>query len=178
MTNTNNPTVLITPLKPALIQGLAQKLPVLVRIQAPDLDPTQQKVRRPYHLSLVIDRSGSMSGEPLARGGSLRRAHRRPPGGRPTSPRWSSSTTASRRSPRRSRWATGRRCTPPWRRSRPAAPPTCTAAGRPGRTPCCRRPRKPPSPASSCCPTATPTSAKPPTPRDRRALRRGRRAAA
>ena len=65
MTNTNNPTVLITPLKPALIHGVAQKLPVLVRIQAPDLDPTQQKTRRPYHLSLVIDRSGSMSGEPL-----------------------------------------------------------------------------------------------------------------
>ena len=66
MTNTNNPTVLITPLKPALLQGLAQKLPVLVRIQAPDADPAQQKVRRPYHLSLVIDRSGSMSGAPLA----------------------------------------------------------------------------------------------------------------
>lgn len=65
MTNTNNPTVLITPLKPALIHGMAQKLPVLVRIQAPDPDPTQQKVRGPYHLSLVIDRSGSMSGEPL-----------------------------------------------------------------------------------------------------------------
>jgi Ca-activated chloride channel family protein len=65
MTN-NNPTVLITPLKPALLQGLAQRLPVLVRIQAPDADPAQQKVRRPYHLSLVIDRSGSMSGAPLA----------------------------------------------------------------------------------------------------------------
>ena len=66
MTHTNHPTVLITPLKPALLQGLAQKLPVLVRIQAPHADPAQQKVRRPYHLSLVIDRSGSMSGAPLA----------------------------------------------------------------------------------------------------------------
>ena len=62
----NAPTVLITPLKPALIHGLAQKLPVLVRIQAPDPDASQQQPRRPYHLSLVIDRSGSMSGEPLA----------------------------------------------------------------------------------------------------------------
>ncbi len=66
MTDTNIPTVLITPLKPALLQGLAQKLPVLVRIQAPDAAPAQQKTRRPYHLSLVIDRPGSMSGPPLA----------------------------------------------------------------------------------------------------------------
>ena len=61
----NSPQVLIVPLKPALILGMAQKLPVLVRVQAPDPDPTQQKVRKPYQLSLVIDRSGSMSGEPL-----------------------------------------------------------------------------------------------------------------
>ncbi|MFZ4534917.1 vWA domain-containing protein [Propionivibrio sp.] len=65
MPNNNTPQVLITPLKPALILGHAQKLPVLVRVQAPDSDPAQKKVRKPYHLSLVIDRSGSMSGEPL-----------------------------------------------------------------------------------------------------------------
>ncbi len=65
MPSTQNPMVLITPLKPALIRGVAQKLSVLVRIQAPDPDPAQQKVRRPYHLALVIDRSGSMSGVPL-----------------------------------------------------------------------------------------------------------------
>jgi Ca-activated chloride channel family protein len=57
--------ILITPLKPALIQGMAQKLPVLVRVQAPDPDPELKKARKPYHLSLVIDRSGSMSGPPL-----------------------------------------------------------------------------------------------------------------
>lgn len=61
----NTPQVLITPLKPALIIGMAQKLPVLVRVQAPDPDPALRKERKPYHLSLVIDRSGSMSGEPL-----------------------------------------------------------------------------------------------------------------
>jgi Ca-activated chloride channel homolog len=61
----NSPQVLIVPLKPALILGMAQRLPVLVRVQAPDPDPARQKVRKPYQLSLVIDRSGSMSGEPL-----------------------------------------------------------------------------------------------------------------
>ncbi len=65
MTNGNSPQLILTPLKPALIQGMAQRLPVLVRVQAPDPDLAQQKVRRPYHLSLVIDRSGSMSGAPL-----------------------------------------------------------------------------------------------------------------
>jgi Ca-activated chloride channel family protein len=57
--------ILVTPLKPVLIQGMAQKLPVLVRVQAPDPDPELKKARKPYHLSLVIDRSGSMSGAPL-----------------------------------------------------------------------------------------------------------------
>ena len=65
MQNLNTPQVLITPLKPALIMGMAQKLAVLVRVQAPDHDPAQKKERKPYHPSLVIDRSGSMSGEPL-----------------------------------------------------------------------------------------------------------------
>lgn len=65
MQNNNSPQVLITPFKPALIMGMAQKLPVLVRVQAPDPEPSFKKARKPYHLSLVIDRSGSMSGEPL-----------------------------------------------------------------------------------------------------------------
>lgn len=64
--NTNNaPQILITPFKPAVIAGMAQTLPVLVRVQAPDAEPTGEQSRKPYHLSLVIDRSGSMSGEPL-----------------------------------------------------------------------------------------------------------------
>jgi Ca-activated chloride channel family protein len=65
MPNNNSPQVLITPLKPALILGMAQKLPVLVRVQAPDASPSEMPVRKPYHLALVIDRSGSMSGEPI-----------------------------------------------------------------------------------------------------------------
>ncbi len=64
--HTVSPQVVIAPLKPALIAGLAHTLPVLVRVQAPDADPSVTQIRRPYHLSLVIDRSGSMSGQPLA----------------------------------------------------------------------------------------------------------------
>jgi Ca-activated chloride channel family protein len=65
MPNTHSPQVLITPLKPVLIIGMAQKLPVLVRVQTPDAPPSETVARKPYHLSLVIDHSGSMSGDPL-----------------------------------------------------------------------------------------------------------------
>lgn len=66
MPNNNIPQILIQPLKPALIAGVAQKLPVLIRVQAPDPVETEKKARKPYHVALVIDRSGSMSGPPLA----------------------------------------------------------------------------------------------------------------
>lgn len=56
--------IILTPLKPALIAGVAQRLPVLVRVHPPDPEPGQVKARKPYGLALVIDRSGSMSGEP------------------------------------------------------------------------------------------------------------------
>jgi Ca-activated chloride channel family protein len=65
MPDNNSAQVLITPLKPALILGMAQKLPVLVRVQAPDAPPSEMPVRKHYHLALIIDRSGSMSGEPI-----------------------------------------------------------------------------------------------------------------
>ncbi len=61
----HQPRILIQPLKPAVIAGIAQKLPVLIRVQAPAAAPTESKARKPYHLALVIDRSGSMSGAPL-----------------------------------------------------------------------------------------------------------------
>lgn len=61
----SSPQVLLTPLKSALLAGHAQRLAVLLRVQAPDAQPGAGRTRPPYHLALVLDRSGSMSGEPL-----------------------------------------------------------------------------------------------------------------
>lgn len=62
----NNAKIVITPLKPILIEGVAQKLIVLVRVQAPDVNTADHTPRKPYHLALTLDRSGSMSGLPLS----------------------------------------------------------------------------------------------------------------
>ncbi len=59
------PTLLATPRRTALLAGHDNALEVLVRIQAPDA-PANLPQRNPLNLSLVIDRSGSMSGQPLA----------------------------------------------------------------------------------------------------------------
>jgi Ca-activated chloride channel family protein len=59
------PTLLITPRRAALLAGHDNELDVLVRVQAPQA-PTERPTRHPLHLALVIDRSGSMSGQPLA----------------------------------------------------------------------------------------------------------------
>lgn len=58
------PQLLVTGRRPALLAGHDNTLDVLVRIQAPDAPPEAPK-RHPLNLSLVIDRSGSMSGQPL-----------------------------------------------------------------------------------------------------------------
>src|SRR5215510_4340805 len=60
----NTPTLILTPRRPALLAGHDNELEVLVRVQAPDA-PAELPKRNPLHLSLVIDRSGSMSGQPL-----------------------------------------------------------------------------------------------------------------
>ncbi len=63
--NTQAANIIVTPLKSAILEGHKNKLHVLVRMQAPDLPETVNKERQPYSLAFVIDRSGSMSGEPL-----------------------------------------------------------------------------------------------------------------
>ena len=57
--------IIVTPLKSAVLDGHRNKLHVLVRMQAPDLPESANKFRQDYGIAFVIDRSGSMSGEPL-----------------------------------------------------------------------------------------------------------------
>ena len=63
--NNDTANIIVTPLKSALLEGHRNKLHVLVRMQAPDLPESKNKLRQPYGIAFVIDRSGSMSGEPL-----------------------------------------------------------------------------------------------------------------
>jgi len=51
--------------RPGLIAGRENVVDVLVRVQAPDAPKTGLPERPPLNLALVIDRVGSMSGEPL-----------------------------------------------------------------------------------------------------------------
>jgi Ca-activated chloride channel family protein len=64
VTSSPLPTLLLTPRRSALLAGHDNTLDVLVRVQAPDA-PADLPERQPLHLSLVIDRSGSMCGQPL-----------------------------------------------------------------------------------------------------------------
>lgn len=58
------PTIVLSPRKPA-ISAQGGVLEVLVRVQAPDQPERAKAAVRTKRLALVVDRSGSMSGEPL-----------------------------------------------------------------------------------------------------------------
>jgi Ca-activated chloride channel family protein len=64
MTISIQPRLVLTPRRAALLDGQDNTLGVLVRVQAP-ASPAADAVRAPINLAIVIDRSGSMSGEPL-----------------------------------------------------------------------------------------------------------------
>ncbi len=58
------PTLFLTPRRPALLSGFDNQVDVLVRLQAPSKPDTAAE-RSPLNLAIVLDRSGSMSGQPL-----------------------------------------------------------------------------------------------------------------
>jgi len=60
------PTLLITPRHSALLAGHDNTLEVLVRVQSPTPPTTLTTARTPLNLALVLDRSGSMDGHPIA----------------------------------------------------------------------------------------------------------------
>jgi Ca-activated chloride channel family protein len=59
-------SVLLMPRRAGLRDGEDNVVEILLRVQAPDAPPADTPVRPPQALALVIDRSGSMSGQPLA----------------------------------------------------------------------------------------------------------------
>ena len=58
------PTLLLTPLKSA-VPDVGGYLDLLVRVQAPDMPEGPEQKHTPKRLALVVDRSGSMEGQPL-----------------------------------------------------------------------------------------------------------------
>ena len=58
------PTILLSPLKPA-IPAHGGVIDIMVRVQGPDQPRASKTKVTPKRLSLVVDRSGSMSGRPL-----------------------------------------------------------------------------------------------------------------
>lgn len=55
----------VTPRRPALLSGFDNTVDILVQIEGPE-EPVDKPHSTPLNLALVLDRSGSMQGEPLA----------------------------------------------------------------------------------------------------------------
>lgn len=67
MSNTHDgPALILTPRRRGVAADQPTALEVLVRFQAPDALPSQPAQRHPLNLAVVLDRSGSMDGRPLA----------------------------------------------------------------------------------------------------------------
>jgi len=62
----NNAKLVMTPIRRGLLAGKENTIDVLVSIEAPDAPVDLQKNRPALNLALVVDRSGSMAGAPLA----------------------------------------------------------------------------------------------------------------
>lgn len=59
-------TVVLTPRRAGVVDGRDNVVEVLLRVQAPDAPAGHAAQRPPQAIALVIDRSGSMAGQPLA----------------------------------------------------------------------------------------------------------------
>ena len=59
-------TLDIIPQRSALLEGHATEIHALVRVRAPRNPATAEHQRPPLNLALVLDRSGSMQGQPIA----------------------------------------------------------------------------------------------------------------
>jgi Ca-activated chloride channel family protein len=57
--------ITVSPLRCGLVAGRDNTVTALVRVQAPSPPPGGTTAREALHLALVLDRSGSMSGQPL-----------------------------------------------------------------------------------------------------------------
>jgi Ca-activated chloride channel homolog len=62
----NDMKLILTPRRAAVLAGTRSTVDVLARLQAPTRPEGAARTRGALHLALVIDRSGSMSGQPLA----------------------------------------------------------------------------------------------------------------
>ncbi len=62
----NELALVMTPARAAVLADYRSTVDVLVRVQAPPQPEKDRPSRGPVHVALVVDRSGSMSGQPLA----------------------------------------------------------------------------------------------------------------